>query len=595
MVRTSLYLIIAILLIASCHPVDEPPPGPPVSIAPEVLTRPPTPIINPTIPTTTTNAEKPAPTPTLLAGGNGKTATEETTAANPLPTPIVAPTRAAATLIASDAEPSALYTLGAGPGVPPELIAAAQQLAADYPQTFTWTGEPEADVVLTTAAGQPLATWIYAVAAPFATIPDNISLSEVQSGWQTGANGLGTLLGNDEMAAVLAAWWQTPGTAQTVGDDLVDALWNGRPAWTILPFHRLQPSLKVITIESISPLAADFDPAAYPLTLTVSASGAADATQQLLALWEGPRSNRDSNRLTRVAMTGVTALVRATAYRMENSGILYPGEEVAPVLQAADIAHISNEVSFAADCPYPNPIGGTTFCSRDAYFELLQSLGIDLIELTGNHLNDYGRENLLRTIDMYANAGMLWFGGGRDLANATEPATFTHNDNRIAFVGCNILGPTYAWAGAGLAGSRPCGPEVAAQISQLRDEGYLVVATYQYYEDYQYAVSTQQQADFAAFAEAGAAAVSGSQGHHAQGFSFDHGAFIHYGLGNLFFDQMDMLGTRQTFVDTYIIYENRLLSVDLWTGLIENYARPRLMTTAERQQLLQTVFQASGW
>jgi poly-gamma-glutamate synthesis protein (capsule biosynthesis protein) len=190
---------------------------------------------------------------------------------------------------------------------------------------------------------------------------------------------------------------------------------------------------------------------------------------------------------------------------------------------------------------------------------------------------------------------MVWFGGGRDLANAAEPAIFTHNGNQIAFVGCNILGPSYAWAEVGLAGSRPCGPEVAAQISQLRDAGNLVIATYQYHEDYQYAVSAQQQADFAAFAEAGAAAVSGSQGHHAQSFSFDHGAFIHYGLGNLFFDQMDMPGTRQTFVDTYMIYENRLLSVELWTGLIENYARPRLMTAAEREQLLQTVFQASGW
>jgi poly-gamma-glutamate synthesis protein (capsule biosynthesis protein) len=136
---------------------------------------------------------------------------------------------------------------------------------------------------------------------------------------------------------------------------------------------------------------------------------------------------------------------------------------------------------------------------------------------------------------------------------------------------------------------------LAAQISQLRDEGHLVIATYQYHEYYQYPATPQQQADFAALAEAGAAAVSGSQGHHAQGFSFDHGAFIHYGLGNLFFDQMDMAGTRQTFVDTYVIYENRLLSVELWTGLIENYARPRLMTADERAQLLQTVFQASGW
>ena len=76
---------------------------------------------------------------------------------------------------------------------------------------------------------------------------------------------------------------------------------------------------------------------------------------------------------------------------------------------------------------------------------------------------------------------------------------------------------------------------------------------------------------------------------------FDNGAFIHYGLGNLFFDQMDMLATRQAFVDTYVIYDGRLLSVELWTGLIENWARPRLLTAEERADLLNTVFAASGW
>ena len=58
---------------------------------------------------------------------------------------------------------------------------------------------------------------------------------------------------------------------------------------------------------------------------------------------------------------------------------------------------------------------------------------------------------------------------------------------------------------------------------------------------------------------------------------------------------MDMLATRQAFVDTYVIYDGRLLSVELWTGLIENWARPRLMTAEERADLLSTVFAASGW
>ena len=218
-----------------------------------------------------------------------------------------------------------------------------------------------------------------------------------------------------------------------------------------------------------------------------------------------------------------------------------------------------------------------------------------MVELTGNHLNDWGREYLLRTIDMYDAAGMVTFGGGKDAADAAEPALFERNGNRIAFVGCNSFGPIYAWATDNEPGARQCDGTMAAQIRQLADEGYLVIATLQYTEYYQYPPTPEQVVDFEALAAAGATAVSGSQGHHAQGFGFYGGSFIHYGPGNLFFDQMDMLGTRQTFVDTYTVYDGRLLNVDLWTGLIENYAKPRLMTTDERTQALTAVFQASGW
>jgi hypothetical protein len=49
------------------------------------------------------------------------------------------------------------------------------------------------------------------------------------------------------------------------------------------------------------------------------------------------------------------------------------------------------------------------------------------------------------------------------------------------------------------------------------------------------------------------------------------------------------------FVNTYVIYNGRLLSTDLWTGMIEDYARPRQMTTEERSQLLQSVFDGSDF
>ena len=589
MSKIVLYIILITLGIAGCAPSPaaevptiaatvaiQPPPTPPIA-SPAGALNPPTDGLR--------------PTPTLAAGNAISSSASGGTLPQTLPTATTA-------LVVLDpaAAAGAQYTLSAAPGVPAPLITTAQTVAATNPELFAWVeGDTAADVRLTINDGTPLAHWLYVVAAPFATVADDTTWPAVTAGWATGASDLGRLMVDPATEAALSAVWGPSGGAQVVANDFVGAVWAARPAWIIVPFEHLRPEWKVIRLDGRSPLTHDFSGDGYPLALPMTVTGDAAAVEAFLAHWPGPATNRDPGKLTRVAMTGVTALVRATAAEMEENGLLWPGEEVGPVLQGADIAHVSNEVSFAADCPVPDPFGGTTFCSRDPYFELLTHLGIDVIELTGNHLNDYGRDPLVRSLEMYAAAGMQWFGGGRDLADASRAAIFEHNGNRIAFVGCNPVGPANDWALADAAGSRPCGDDLTAQIAQLRAEGYTVLATLQYIEHYIYNAPPDQQAAFYALAAAGANAVSGSQAHHAQGFAFENGAFIHYGPGNLFFDQMDMMGTRQTFVDTYVVYDNRLIGVELWTGLIESWARPRLMTPEERADLLQTVFQASGW
>jgi poly-gamma-glutamate synthesis protein (capsule biosynthesis protein) len=480
--------------------------------------------------------------------------------------------------------------------VPAELIEAARQMSQDQPALFAWVeGSEPAEVTLTVGEGRPLADWLYVAAAPFATVQDGTTFAELSAAWRSGS---GRLVLDEETAAAFTALWGPPAatTAIVPPADLTTRLWAARPAQTILPFNRLTPDLKVLRLDNQSPLDRIFTLAASPLVVPITVQGESEAVGRFLAHWPGPAANYDPGRLTRVAMTGVTALARATAYQMELGGITAPGAAVGPVLTAADIAHASNEVAFAPDCPYPNPIGDPIFCSRDSYLALLQSIGIDVVELTGNHVNDWGADNLVHSIELYEAAGMATFGGGRTLAEAERPALFEHNGNRIAFIGCNPVGPAGAWATELGAGSRPCDyPALFAQIQDLRQQDYVVIATLQYWEFYHYPPTAQQQADFRAVAAAGAAAVSGSQGHHAQGFDFHAGAFLHYGLGNLFFDQMDQPGTRQSFIDTYVIYDGRLISVELFTGLIENYCCPRVMTDSERAELLQTVFQASGW
>lgn len=557
-------VILLALLAVSCRPSAAPSPTPPA--APH--------------PTATASATVTPISPTASATKT-QTATAVPSPVPPTPTPT-------ATV--------ALLRVAAVAAVPAAVVAQAQEIVQAQPQHFTWSDTPaQADLVLAIGEGAPLAEWIYAPAAPFATVADSIDLAAAYGG---GSQASGTFLLDKETAVTLAAHWGEPAATVVPAAQLVTTLQQAAPSWTILPFHQLQPALKVLRVGGVSPLDSTFEAASYPLAISVGVVGTETAVAQWLAQWPQRLTNRDPQRITRIAMTGPSGLSRAVADRMERLGITHPGKAVAPILQTADFAHLSNEIPFAPDCPESEqePYGDIRFCARPAYLQLMTYVGTDINEMTGNHVNDWGEHNLHFTLDLYREAGIETFGGGRNLAQAQRPLLIEHNGNKVAFVGCNTEGPYYAWAREDYGGALPCGDFsfMRRQIGQLRAGGYLVIATLQYLEHYQYGPTWQQQRDFRALAEAGATAVSGSQGHHAQGFDFHAGAFIHYGLGNLFFDQMDYLGTRQTFIDTYVIYDGRLLSVTLWTGLIENYCCPRPTTAAERAQLLEAVFTAGN-
>jgi poly-gamma-glutamate synthesis protein (capsule biosynthesis protein) len=133
-----------------------------------------------------------------------------------------------------------------------------------------------------------------------------------------------------------------------------------------------------------------------------------------------------------------------------------------------------------------------------------------------------------------------------------------------------------------------------SQLRELRQEGYLPIFTYQWFEYPQAAPPTAQEEDFRAAAEAGAVIVSGSQAHQPMGFEFYEGSFLHYGLGNLFFDQM-WLPNRQAFIDLHVFYGGRHISVALLTLRMEDYAQPWPIFGEERAALLARIFSASGW
>lgn len=457
------------------------------------------------------------------------------------------------------------------------------------------------------------AQWIYAVAAPFPTVADDVSWTDLQRYWQGDTTALAAL-GNPhlvvapDVASLLIARLgnvssETPLTITEI-EQLSEMIWAVRPAIGILPFDQLEPRLKVLTVDGQSVLDRTLNVDAYPLAVPVGLVAQGERGVQVAALIEQSgawlSTNRDTARMAVVVLTGTTALARATAMEMEINGLDFPARNILPFLADADILHTSNESSFTPACPPPQWEGEPKFCSQPRYFSLLQTIGLDVVELTGNHNNDWGTDAALYSLGLYEQNGLVYYGGGRDLADATAPRVLTAPDGtRVAFVGCNSAGPYTAWATEYSAGAAPCGDwsSIRQTITALKanQQADVVIATLQYQELPQYSPSQQQIADFEALVAAGADIVSGSQAHQPQGFGLLNGGFIHYGVGNLFFDQMDYIENRQMFADKYILYEGRLLSVVLFTGIMEDYSQPRPMTPEERAAFLQLIFQASGW
>ena len=356
----------------------------------------------------------------------------------PSPTPLPTATPTAPTGIA----------LWLDPALPGALRSAVKLPAELFPVTL----KEQAILRLEVSEDRPISHWVYALVAPFPTIDDGVSSEELRSAWA--GNPAWPLLVDESTLGIFSALWGAPadGAVQVVASgELLGYAWDHRRSRAIVPFEALSPRWKVLEVDGISPLHKEFDPAGYALTVPISLAG--DAAQaDALQLTHGqasseplvPSGNRDPKKLTVLVMTGVTALVRATAFTMEQRGIKYPAKDIGGWLRDADLTHISNEVPFAENCPFPNPVQeGMRFCSDPRYIALLEDVGTDIVELTGDHFADWGAEAMRYTLDLYRERGWRYYGGGEDLKDGRKAVTVEQNGNRLAFIGCNGKGGGY--------------------------------------------------------------------------------------------------------------------------------------------------------
>jgi len=306
-----------------------------------------------------------------------------------------------------------------------------------------------------------------------------------------------------------------------------------------------------------------------------------------------------------VRMTGVTAITRGLGIKTNASGDPgYAAKKIGAFLAKADLTHVSNEISMVKGCV---PSGGVSFCMVESHLEVLKKSGVDIVELTGNHNNDKGSAYNTGSIKTYKALGWSYFGGG---LNATDAAKILYKNvkgTKVAFLGYNFYDTVYGTGAIATKSHAGANSWSAAKIKRdvaeaRKNDADVVIVDFQYQECWSYTDngstvqscygpigSPNQKKDFRQAIDAGADIVVGVQAHQPQTYEVYKGKVIFYGLGNLYFDQTQQLGTRQGLILTHYLYNGKHLGTGITTTIYDGDLLTYVTTGNQRTELLKSL------
>lgn len=453
---------------------------------------------------------------------------------------------------------------------------------------------------------EPLYQTDYFPVMRFATINDGISLDKLKKIVAGTDDDYSLVLPEEFSEGVLNALDITTivsDLAPSTKEQVISYLNADKTAVSLVPTSWLEPRMKILEIDGVFPLEVDgmFRVEGY----ICAKEGDLDDPVAVALKTAANIDIVDKDNVATVIQTGVAAMGRNIVTKIKSTGDpAWVARKIGSFLADADLTHTSNEVSFADNCTQAK--GTMRFCALPSSIAALKESGIDLIELTGNHNNDWGRSANTNTINLYKESNIAYFGGGLDLEDARKPYITEVKGTKLGFLGYNYYDSIVSRNTVPLANSTGPGAnpydsaQVKADIEALRAEVDIIVVDFQFQECWCYsqgntvcyrnnAVPNQEKV-FRQAVEWGADIVVGTQAHQPQGFEMRSDGAIFYGLGNLFFDQTVYTGTKEELIIKHYFYSGNHLTTRVYTAFYDKDYQPYLTTGTERETLLAKVF-----
>ena len=354
----------------------------------------------------------------------------------------------------------------------------------------------------------------------------------------------------------------------------------------VIPIEELDFSKKLLSIDGQYYLDT-FDRGAYYNIISFESEKFAEEIKPLVDERLNKTWPSKDNVLT-MAQTGVTALSRGMNGKLTEVGdAKYFSQDIAEYLRSFDITHTSNEASFSEMASADN------ICSDPRFIDTLLDIGLDVVELTGNHNQDCGDEAASNTIDIYNSNNIKIVGGGKTATEAVMPLEINTKGTGITFLAYN-----QSTGGATLDDTPGANQydetNVTTEIAAAKERGDIVIIDIQYYEcnayvadyedntcDYANSAAGDQVGFFRHLIDLGADIVVGTSAHQSQTFELYGDGVIYYGLGNLFFDQAWWPGTTRSLILSHYFYNDKLLQTKVVPTVYDTNYQTKIMESPE--------------
>jgi poly-gamma-glutamate synthesis protein (capsule biosynthesis protein) len=254
-----------------------------------------------------------------------------------------------------------------------------------------------------------------------------------------------------------------------------------------------------------------------------------------------------------------------------------PFASVAPLFRAADITIGNLECVVGTsgkreDKPF-------TFRAHPRVVPVLRK-HFSALSLANNHSGDYGMQAFVDMLALFDRAGLKYFGAGREIRSAHEPAIFDVKGRRVAVLGYNEIFPRSFEAlndRPGVAWSDDDYVRHGIERARKHYKADHVIAYPHWGVEHDRTASPRQVALARLMIDHGADAVVGGHPHVTQNIEIYKGKPVFYSLGNFVFNGFEGPEPNTGWVLTLTLFADAPPAFEIHTVKINRQGIPRLV------------------